>query len=482
MSLWRIAWRSMQQRGLASTLTSLSMALGVSLVVVVVVVYAILNVHFMQGAQGFHLIVGAKGSKQQLVFNTVYHLDQPIENIPYSYYREFVDGRFASSTRVAIPYCLGDSYHAAGETFRVVGTTPDLFEKIEYGRHRDGTPRRYAFEPGGRNIESAHFFEAVLGSIAARKTGLKVGDTFRPAHGIVEEGADAHQHDAFTVVGILRPTGTPNDRVMFVNIEGFYLLEDHAKPPARQQKARAGRGDGDRGVNGDGHEDTDGHEHGHADEQERAASHGQDDGHAHAGGSEHRHAHHVEPLPEGQREVTAILVLVSNELFAQGLFSAINEGQVAQAVFPAREIAKFFDTFLGPIRVILLVLTSLIVVVAGIGILVSIYNSMSDRQREIAVMRALGAGRSTVMAIVLLESILLSLTGGIAGLLLGHGALRLVSPYLVEQTGVEIGFLQFDVYELILIPGLIVLATVVGFLPALAAYRTDVARSLSAHP
>ena len=56
----------------------------------------------------------------------------------------------------------------------------------------------------------------------------------------------------------------------------------------------------------------------------------------------------------------------------------------------------------------------------GIGILVSIYNSMTERQHEIAVMRALGAGRSTVMRIVLLESILLALGGGLLGFFVGQ--------------------------------------------------------------
>ncbi len=46
-------------------------------------------------------------------------------------------------------------------------------------------------------------------------------------------------------------------------------------------------------------------------------------------------------------------------------------------------------------------LAILVVVVAGIGILVSIYNSMNDRRHEIAVMRALGARRATVMSIIL---------------------------------------------------------------------------------
>ena len=84
------------------------------------------------------------------------------------------------------------------------------------------------------------------------------------------------------------------------------------------------------------------------------------------------------------------------------------------------------------------------VIEAGIGIMVSIYNSMSDRRHEIAVMRALGASRVTVMVIILMESILLSLMGGAIGLLLGHGITWLCSPMIVEWTGVVVGLLQFQ--------------------------------------
>ncbi|MEN6557335.1 MAG: ABC transporter permease, partial [Thermoguttaceae bacterium] len=117
-----------------------------------------------------------------------------------------------------------------------------------------------------------------------------------------------------------------------------------------------------------------------------------------------------------------------------------------------------------------------------IGIMVSIYNSMSDRRHEIAVMRALGASRWTVMVTILLESILLSLLGGAFGLLVGHGVTWLCSPKIAEWTGVVVGLLQFQWIELVLVPGLVVLASTVGFLPAMSAYRTDVAKSLITTP
>ncbi len=83
------------------------------------------------------------------------------------------------------------------------------------------------------------------------------------------------------------------------------------------------------------------------------------------------------------------------------------------------------------------------------------------------------------MAIILVESILLSLGGGLIGILLGHGAIGLASPYVVERSGIALSVFEFDWEELILIPGLVILASLVGFLPALAAYRTDVAKALA---
>ena len=164
------------------------------------------------------------------------------------------------------------------------------------------------------------------------------------------------------------------------------------------------------------------------------------------------------------------------------LLKMINKGNEAQAVLPAREIQELLDTIVGNLRSLLLALSFLIVIVAGIGIMVSIYNSMSDRRRDIAVMRSLGARRSTVLSIVLLESIMLSLGGGAAGWLLGHGLIALASPYVLARTGFALGASPFSLWEAALLPGLVVLATFFGYLPGLAAYRTDVAKALTAAP
>ena len=63
MSLWKIAWRSIQQRALASGLTAFSIGLGVALVVAVLVIHAVIDQSFRRGAQGYDLIVGPKGDR-----------------------------------------------------------------------------------------------------------------------------------------------------------------------------------------------------------------------------------------------------------------------------------------------------------------------------------------------------------------------------------------------------------------------------------
>jgi len=498
MSLFGIAWRSIRQRALASLLTALSMGLGVMLVVAVLSIHGVVAESFRSNASlGYNMIVGAKGGKLQLTLNTVYYLSQPVENIPYEYYLEFLSaeqrqreeadpgdidlkrpGRFGASVALAIPVCLGDYV----EEFRLVGTTPAFLDELRFGPDMD---RKFEFA-AGRNFQhksAEHgYFEAVLGAVAAREMGAKVGDEIHPAHGDPE----GHVHaQGFTVVGILKRSGTPNDRAVFVNMEGFYLMADHAKPVdehADHDHAEDAAHDAHDAADQD-HGDAG---HAHADEQQASTDavgkEHADEEHAHED-PEHDHVHDhdhaaAQPIPMNQREVTAVLIRTVDVAVTPGMQNTINEGREAQAVLPVLEIYNLFDVIVRPIQTVLLVLTAMICVVSGISILVSIYNSMSERRHEIAVMRALGAGRDTVMTIILLESVLLSLGGGIAGWLIAHALNALAGPLIAAQTGVTIGFLDIELSEALLIPAILLLAVLFGFFPAVSAYRTDVGKSL----
>ncbi len=504
MSIWKIAWRSIQQRALSSILTALSMALGVALIVAVLVIHGVVSQSFNRNAAGYDMIVTTKGGKLEAVLNTVFHLGTAGEPLPYTYYEEFINtpekpGQFAKYVSFAIPYCLGDSY----EGFRVIGTTPEMFDKFEYMQGR-----RYEFSEG-KNFAQTDFFGGVIGSLVARRTGLKVGSEFQPTHGVTE-GEDPHKHDPFIVRGVLAPTGTPNDRAVFVNMEGFYLLEGHAKDPPATESAAADAHDH---ADGEAHEEATslseaGHAHdavadGHTAEPSAEAAHDDHDHEAHDHAAhDHGHAHAHTPLPKSQREVTAVLIRTSNLMAGMTLPRLINEGPVAQAVQPQREIAVLFSGLVGNLEMLLLALSVLVILVAGIGIMVSMYNSMSDRRREIGILRALGAPRSTIVRVILVESLLLAVGGGVAGFLLGHGLIGAMGPWITDQTGVQIGWFAmaapFDIAqhlgsigeghkwpiptELVLIGGLAILAQLVGILPAVAAYRTDVSRALANSP
>ena len=67
------------------------MALGVMLVSAVLSIHGVISESFRGNAGlGYNMIVGAKGGRLQLTLNTVYYLSEPVENIPYDYYLEFL--------------------------------------------------------------------------------------------------------------------------------------------------------------------------------------------------------------------------------------------------------------------------------------------------------------------------------------------------------------------------------------------------------
>lgn len=212
MSLLRIAWKNILQRRVASLLTSLSIGLGVMLMVLVLVIAGAVETAFTQRSIGYDLIVGPKGSDLQLVLSAVYRVQPPIENLPYMYLEQIRADRRVIS---AVPLAFGDVTQQG--SFPIVGTTPEFFEN-------DYMPgRKFRFR-GGR-IDS--LFDAIIGAEVARTNGWDVGTQFSILHG----GAQGSLHDElFTVVAVLEPTGTANDRTVFLNLQGFYAIEGHEKP------------------------------------------------------------------------------------------------------------------------------------------------------------------------------------------------------------------------------------------------------------
>ena len=503
MSLIHIAWRNFCHRALSSFLTTFSLALGVGLVVLVLSVYGVISEAFTRNASvGYNLVVGPKGSPLQLTLNSVFYLSQPIENLPYTEYMEFLpqaeratmvsrfggdpelakrDGRYAPYVAggFAIPLALGDYF---GE-FRVVGTTPAFFKELKHGPNVD---EDFTFR-SGRALQDFStengYFEAVVGARVAKQMNVTLGEKFYPTHG----DPTGHGHElGFTIVGILDPTGTPNDRAAFVNLEGFYLMDGHAKPVETDaesdndsedvldeaidaEEANEGQPESDPNTNAEASANN-GVRLIQSDITPEPANN--------LTGEKQSDEYRLLSIPE--REVTSVLIRNGNIMFAPGMQNAINEGIRSQAVAPIGEINKLMNLIVGPLLTALLAITVITCAVAAVGILVSIYNSMNDRRRDIAVMRALGARRTTVTAIIVFESFQVALIGTIFGWILAHAAIVMYSGQIEDQTGVQVGFFTTSNYEILVLPLVLALALIAALLPAWSAYRTDVGSNLSA--
>ncbi|MDR0521367.1 MAG: ABC transporter permease [Planctomycetaceae bacterium] len=440
MPLWKIACRSIQFRAVSSALTAFSMSLGAALIVTVIVIHGVLSDSFNRSAQGYDLIVAGKGSPLDVVLSSVFYLRPPVGEVPDSYLKMFQRGQYSHLIEEAIPVSIGHHFRGAP----IVGTSPEFFTKLKYMGNRE-----YKFA-AGRNFTFGEDFTAVAGSRASKRTGLKVGDEFTPES--VQDAEEGLEHRPFKVVGVLAPTGTPNDGAVFINIDGFYDMHGH-----------------------DHHESGDVAGHSHAEEPRKYSAvllmtkqnTVKPQGTA------------VDPNSPDFNPSAVLDERAYVNIDAMKLPGVLDKTTDIQAVSPVREITALLTGIIGNIQMVLIFLSVLVVLTAGIGMMVSIYNSMSERKQEIAVMRALGARRLTVMTIILLESILLSLGGGLLGLFFGHLLIGGIGPWISEYTGIIVRAWDFKPMELVLLPGLVLLASVVGFLPAAVAYKQDVATSLT---
>ena len=514
MSLFRLVLKQMRQRALGTWLTLLSVVLGVALAIAVLLVRRGGESLFGQTEYGYDLIIG-KGSPLQLVLNTVYHIESSPGNIPYSLYETLNQPRHPQA-KIAIPIAVGDSYNGR----RIIATVPQMFGHTLGGNPVEEPGRVFHYRPGKRYelAEGAVFhprkFEAVVGSEVPKLAGLTLGATFKAVHGAPEEGRSLHEHgEQWRVVGVLKPTRTANDRVIFIPLVTSYAIDEHSKgleaqagtraqaaglpppPPVTRTAPPAKQGGGAAAEPGELLSDDsppapapepeaahDDHDHAH---------------HEHEGGEGEPHDHEsytvnadgtIEPkLPKDQWMVSAILVKtreveiegrkISNPLM---LKFVIDAGGLAVAVLPSQVMSEFFNNVLAGAASVLLTISALVTVVAAVGILVSIYNSVAARQREIAILRALGATRARVLTLICTEAGLIGLVGGVIGWILGH-ALGLVGSYYMERTlGQGFNALAVGGEEIAYLAGVVVLAVLAGLVPALKAYRTPVATNLVA--
>ncbi|MGQ9693716.1 MAG: ABC transporter permease [Thermodesulfobacteriota bacterium] len=216
MSFWKIVLKSLRQHKFSSILASLSMALGIALLVAIFSLKDQTQITFTQVGLGVDALLGPKGSPLQIVLNALYHLEDMPGKIKWTYFKELEKDPLVAQ---AIPFCVGHSYKG----FRVNAIDRRFLTEFEY---LPGKTFSFSEKEGGQGRTFQGPQEAVAGWVAAKILGLRIGDEFHPVCG-VQEGDPIHEKDKFQFVGILAPTGTPHDRAIYIPLESFYKLSGH---------------------------------------------------------------------------------------------------------------------------------------------------------------------------------------------------------------------------------------------------------------
>ncbi len=315
-----------------------------------------------------------------------------------------------------IPFATGHSYGG----FRVNAIDERFLTDFEY------LPgKRFSFSPqnGGQGRIFAARDEAVAGAQAAKALGITLGKTFNPVCG-VNPGDPVHVNDNIRFVGILAPTGTPHDRAIYIPLKTFYTLAGHGDAVAKM-----------------------------ADDEE-------------------------------SREISGAYLKIKRirggvlHPGIQDIKYNINQSTSAQLVVPNEVLPRLF-TIIGWADKVLLAIAVLVTALGILFLFVALFSALRERRRDIALMRALGAGKSTVFGLILCESLLMTLMGCIGGLALGHALVALGAHFVKVETGLAFSASYLSVADIGLIPVMLFMGLLAGLGPAVQAYRLGVLKNLT---
>ena len=312
-----------------------------------------------------------------------------------------------------VPVSLGDSHRQ----FRVMGTTVDFFERYKYRQRR-------ALEVADGAI-MADLFDTVIGADVALTLGYRVDDPIIVSHGIAS--FTEHKNQPFRVSGILEKTGTPVDRTVIVSMEAIEAIHVDWKNGA-QIPGQITTPDELRQMN-------------------------------------------LTP-----KAVTAALVGVQSPLQIFSLQRAINDypEEPLLAVLPGVALQELW-AIVGIAETALLAVSAMVVVTALIGMMATVFSSLNERRREMAIFRAMGARPRVIVGLLVLEAVLMSALGAALGLAMLYVALIVAQPMLDAAFGLWLPIETISSREALVLLAVIAAGAIVSLVPALRAYRLSLA-------
>lgn len=312
-----------------------------------------------------------------------------------------------------VPISLGDSHRQ----FRVMGTTTAFFERYKY---RSG--RSLEVEEGA---VMADLFDAVIGADVAESLGYKVDDPIVVSHGLAS--FTHHEDQPFRIAGILKKTGTPVDRTVIVSLEAIEAI--------------------------------------HVDWQSGGRIQGQS-----------TPAEVIRQMELRPQAVTAALVGVKSRLQIFGLQRSINEypQEPLLAILPGVALQELWQ-IVGVAETALLAVSGMVVVTALIGMMATIFSSLNERRREMAIFRAMGARPRVILSMLVLEAAVMAAIGALLGLVLLYAGLFVAQPLVDQAFGLWLPIEAPTLREAWVLAGVVVAGAIVSIIPAFRAYRMSLA-------
>ena len=416
MKLLSLTLKSMRGRGASTLLTVLVIAISVALLLGVEKVRTEAKASFASTISGTDLVVGARSGGAQLLLYSVFRIGSATNNITWDSYQEVTSHPNVLWT---VPLSLGDSHRG----YRVVGTSAAYFEHYRYGRAR--TLSFAAGEP------FAEVYDVVLGAEVAEALSYNLNDEIVIAHGTGEVSLLEHGDKPFRVVGILERTATPVDRSLHVPLEGIEAIhiDWSGGVPVPSLAVSA------------------------------------------------EEATERDLTPQA---ITAFLLGVRSKPGIFQLQRDINNyrREPLLAVLPGVALQELWG-LMGVAERALLIVSGFVVLSGLVGMLSSILSSLTERRREMAILRSVGARPWQIFALLASEALLFTVAGCLLGLGLLYGSLLLVRPWLESSYGLFIAITPPSTYDLRLLASVIGAGFVLGLVPAARAYHNSLADGMT---
>ncbi|MGJ7527764.1 ABC transporter permease [Variovorax sp. GB1P17] len=415
-ALFSIAWRSAWNRRFTLALTVFSIALSTFLLLGVERIRTELRENFASSVSGTDLIVGARTGSTQLLLYSVFRIGAATNNISWKSVQALAEH---PGVDWVVPLSLGDSHRG----FAVLATSPEYFTRFRYGdkqllKMREGKP-------------FSELFDAVVGAEVADKLGYHVGQKITLAHGSGELNVAEHADKPFTVVGVLARTGTPVDRTVHIGLAAMEAIHLEWVGGAPMP-----------GV--------------------------------------HIPAEQVRKFDLTPKSVTAALVGLKNRAAVFGVQRWISTytGEPLMAILPGVALDELWSV-IGIGENALLLMSALVALVSLAGLVSVVMAGLNERRRELAVLRAVGAGLRHVLALLALEGAMVTVLGVFFGLVMAVLGIALLSPWLQAQFGLTLSLSEPTLNEWLLMASLLVAGWLASLLPGIRAYRLSLADGLS---